>query len=208
VRLQDLQGTYSSVVSLGRSCLTALHLEENKLRTFASVIDWMLVPELASINYLIKHRFERFMDLENMRIVGKYNQQYIVYDEVSHIYSYHDFSRIENSVKRLHTYPEFKMKLDKRINRFLSILEQDDFILFVRIQGLYRDVKNLQQVLSESVKHDYRVLIVNEGSNNQIKEIDWGLDKICVIEIPYTEIHPFVNADLWGKALGQIRVKT
>lgn len=207
MRLQDLHGTYSSVVSLGRRCLTTIHLEENKLRSFSGVIDWMLAPELASVNYLIKNQFERFMDLENMRIVGKYNQQYVVYDVLSHVYSFHDFYIDDNSERRLHTYPEFKMRLNGRIKRFLNVLDQDELILFVRIQGNYRDVKELQQVLSESVKHDFRILIVNEGKKNEVVEIDWKLDKTCVIEIPYTEVHPFVNAELWSEALRHIHIK-
>lgn len=206
MRLQDLQGTYNSVFSLGRRCLTAIHLEENRLRTFPGIIDWMAAPELSSINYLIKHRFARFMEIENMQVVGKYNQQFIVYDDYSHIYSYHDFFIDDNTEHHLHTYMEFKLKLNKRIERFLACLENDEKVLFVRIQGLYRDVVELQKVLAETVTNDFRVLVVNNGTRNKVVELDWNIDKVCVIEIPNTDVHSFKNAHLWSHALQGIKV--
>jgi hypothetical protein len=206
MKLKDLRGTYDSVFSLGRRCLTAIHMEENKLRSYPGVFDWMLAPELASVNYMIKHRFQGFMELQNMQVVGKTDHNYIVYDAMSHFYSYHDFSLLKNRYNQLHTYPEFKLKLNHRIERFNERLDEDSIFLFVRVQGSYRDVTELERVLSERVRGDFRILIVNEGKMDHIVEIDWGLEKTCVIEVAYTDTHPFVNDYQWSRMLEGIRI--
>jgi len=206
MKLTELQGSYDSIFSLGRRCLTAMHLEENKLRSGAGVFDWLFAPELSSVNHLIKTRFHRFMDYDNLRIIGKTNHSYIVYDEYSHIYSYHDFPLSCNSAHHLRTYLDFRRKLVDRIHRFNNQLEQGGLFLFIRIQGLLRDATELERVLAERVSGDFRVLIVNEGICDDIVEIDWGLTKTCVIEIPHTDVHPFVNAHHWTRILEGVKL--
>jgi hypothetical protein len=89
----------------------------------------------------------------------------------------------------LATYPEVKQKFDRRIQRFLEKADRCQRILFVRTEGDFQDVYDLQTVITGLVRHDFRILLVKHASVNGIVELDWPLDKVCAVHLP--------NGDIW-----------
>ncbi|WP_257144195.1 papain-like cysteine peptidase [Bacillus wiedmannii] len=155
--------------SLGDRCLTANKLSQFKLRPYAGIIDWMLSPNLLSINRLLKNQCRNFMKKENLVCDG-YNQlifgHLLLRDLLYDVISVHDFSITENTPENLIIYPEFKTKIDQKVQRFLNKLKTCTNILFVRIGGTYEEAKLLELTLSQIVAHEFRLLIINEEPIN------------------------------------------
>ncbi|MBA2873400.1 DUF1796 family putative cysteine peptidase [Thermaerobacillus caldiproteolyticus] len=189
--LEVIKGTYDSVFSLGDLCLTAIQLKKNNLRPFSGVLDWMASPSLSNVNRLLRNRFAGFMDLPNLRIIGYATDQLIcVSDDAYQIVSNHDFEVGKNTLSYLGGYPEVKEKFDRRIRRFLEKMETSQRILFVRTEGTFEEVLELESVLSEMVKNDFRILLVNHSNVNGIVEKNWPIERVCVVELP--------NHDKWN----------
>ena len=160
-----MKGNYDAIISLGNLCLPSLQLEKNDLRTYAGVLDWMGSPSLSDVNRLLKNRFIGFMELPYMRIGGYATEGRLwVKDEVYNIVSNHDFYADQNSLTHLATYPEVKEKFDRRIKRFFEQAASCKKILFIRTEGDLEEAKELQNILSKIIKHDFRVLQVRHSN--------------------------------------------
>lgn len=120
MRLAQLAGEYEAVFSLGQNCTPAIQLEKNRLRPFAGVLDWMMSDTLSDVNRLLENRFAGFMDLPNLSVVGTSQLNYMVRDIAYNVISVHDFPQERNTSSDLVTYPEFREKIDRRIERFLQ----------------------------------------------------------------------------------------
>ncbi len=120
MRLAQLAGEYDAVFSLGQNCTPAIQLEKNRLRPFAGVLDWMMSDTLSDVNRLLENRFAGFMDLPNLSVVGTSQLNYMVRDIAYNVISVHDFPQERNTSAELVTYPEFREKIDRRIERFLQ----------------------------------------------------------------------------------------
>lgn len=189
--LEDIKGTYDSVFSLGDLCLTSIQLKKNNLRPFSGVLDWMASPSLSNVNRLLKNRFVGFMDLPNLRIIGYASDQLIcVSDDGYQIVSNHNFEVGKNTLSHLGGYPEVREKFDRRIKRFLEKMETSKRILFVRTEGTFEEVLELESILSKMVKHDFRILIVNHTDVSGLTEKNWPIERVSVVELP--------NRDIWN----------
>jgi hypothetical protein len=189
--LEDIKGTYDSVFSLGDLCLTSIQLKKNNLRPFSGVLDWMASPSLSNVNRLLKNRFVGFMDLPNLRIIGYASDQLIcVSDDGYQIVSNHDFEVGKNTLSHLGGYPEVREKFDRRIKRFLEKMETSKRILFVRTEGTFEEVLELESILSKMVKNDFRILIVNHTDVSGLTEKNWPIERVSVVELP--------NRDIWN----------
>ncbi|MGE6964101.1 DUF1796 family putative cysteine peptidase [Bacillus thuringiensis] len=204
MKLVDIQQNYNTIFSLGDRCLTANKLRQFKLRPYAGIIDWMLSPNLLSIDRLLKNRCENFMEKENMVCDG-YNQlifgHLLLRDLLYDVTSVHDFCITKNTLTNWNTYESFKIKVEKRIERFLNKLETCNKILFVRINGSYEEAKLLEQTLSQIVTHEFRLLIINEEPIDWITEYNWGLQYTCGIGI---SIDKRECDKLWGTILKNV----
>lgn len=190
MRLAELKGNYDAIFSLGDLCLASIQLKKNNLRPYSGVLDWMGSPQLSDVNRLLMNNFIGFMELENLSLVGDANEEMLlVSDNVYHILSNHDFSKAHNTYTHLATYPEVKQKFDRRIQRFLEKTDHCQSSLFVRTEGNFQDVYDLQVVLSGLVRNDFRILLINHAPVSGIVELDWPLDKVCALQLP--------NQDKW-----------
>jgi hypothetical protein len=204
MRLQELKGSYDAIFSLGDLCLSSIQLQNNNLRPYSGVLDWMASPKLSDVNRLLKNRFIGFMDLPNLRIIGYADDNICVSDEAYHFVSNHDFEVGPNTLTHLGTYPEVREKFDRRIKRFLEKCATSKRILFVRTEGDMEDAEALQTVLSGLVKNDFRVLLVNHDNVGGLVEDDWPLEKVCAVRLPSHEIWNG-NNHLWKKLLDGVR---
>ncbi|MGZ7440769.1 DUF1796 family putative cysteine peptidase [Paenibacillus sp. TH7-28] len=202
MKLADLKGSYDAIFSLGDLCLSALQLEKNNLRPYAGVFDWVASPNLDDVCRLIATRFKGFMELENLRVGGVTDTGMIwVTDDANSIISSHDFEASKNTVADLADYPEVRAKYDRRIERFLNKLAMSRRILFVRTEGTLEEAKLLEQTLNRTVKHDFRVLLVNHTQVRGTVELNWPLEKVCAIEL--SDLDKWNGNDLQWKQIFQ-----
>lgn len=187
MKLIDIQHNYDAVFSLGNQCFVSRKLHYYNLRLYAGVIDWMISYSLTDVVRLLQNGFVNFMEKETMVCDG-YNPEVkellLLRDTIYNIISVHDFLSKENTPTDWNTYPAFKIKLNRRIERFLSKLETSKNILFVRIGGTYEEAKLLETALSKMVKGNFQVLLLNPISEYEIIEYDWELEYTCSIGIP------------------------
>ncbi|MCD1258090.1 peptidase [Paenibacillus athensensis] len=200
MKLNELQGSYDAVFSLGQNCLPAMQMEKNNLRPFAGVLDWMISDDLADVNRLLRCRFYGMMDLPNMRIVGYDGSgtNLMVKDEKFNVTSVHDFPISRNTLQHLATYPEFMQKLNRRIHRFLGQLATAKRLLFVRMHATEADTRELQALLSAMCAGEFHILVVNYTQVEGIVEQPWAIDNVCAVEVPYSAIWNYNGSDsLW-----------
>lgn len=206
--LEEIKGEYDAIFSLGHLCLAALQLQKNNLRLFSGVLDWMGSHSLTNVSRLLNNRFAGFMDFENLAIRG-YADEYnlLVEDEKYHIFSNHDFAANENTLTHLATYHEAKEKFNRRIKRFLEKMETSERILFVRTKGSFADVLELETVLSSLVKNDFKIVVVNHTNVKDIKEKQWPLKRVTIVEFPDKEIWT-ENDHLWKKLFSDVHLRS
>ncbi|WP_179884317.1 DUF1796 family putative cysteine peptidase [Bacillus toyonensis] len=200
MELKNIQGNYDAIFSLGNQCFVANKLHQYNLRLYAGVIDWMISLSLQGVTKLLQNRFESFMEKENMIFSGyhDYGTKLLLKDTKYDIASAHDFLVTENTPENWSTYSNFKIKIDRRIQRFLNKLNTCNNILFVRIGGTYEEAKLLELVLSKIVKGKFQVLLLNEIEEYKIMEYNWDLLHTCSIGIPMDGNQ---NQELWDQIL-------
>ncbi|MGM1021834.1 MAG: DUF1796 family putative cysteine peptidase [Bacillota bacterium] len=197
MRLAQLAGEYDAVFSLGQNCTPAIQLEKNRLRPFAGVLDWMMSDTLSDVNRLLENRFAGFMDLPNLSVIGTSQLNYMVRDIDYNVISVHDFPQERNTSADLATYPEFREKLDRRIERFFAKTQKAQRSLFVRMLGTYAEVEELERILSGMMAHEFRLLIVNCSGVTELTELDWQLANVCAVEMPFADVWNYQSDPHW-----------
>ncbi|MBP1999635.1 hypothetical protein J2Z69_000654 [Paenibacillus shirakamiensis] len=198
VKLHDIQGEYDLIVSLGCSCEPAGHLQRKGLRTFSAPLDWVVSLSLTQVNHLLENRFKDYMLIENMSItegsayyvkdeIVQEAKSYFIKDAMYDILSVHDFPVIPDHFWMEH-YPDFKAKLDTRVERVLQRMAASKKALFVRWCGSDEEVVELQRVLRLLTPAAFNILLVN-GVHGQGTTIDLDIpqDGICSLTIPYRD---------------------
>ncbi len=193
MKLNELKGNYHAIYSLGDLCLAALQLRKNNLRPYAGPLDWMSSPNLSNVSLLLKNRYEGFMDKANLIPSGystgvNSSEQYLCMTDMTYqIVSSHDFKASQNTFTNLATYPEVRAKFDRRIERFMDNLSRSDRLLFIRTEGSFEDIIELESVLAKLIKRDFSILLVNHTNTDALIEKDWPVRNICAIEMPNQE---------------------
>tara|TARA_B100001248_G_scaffold2266_1_gene1809 strand:- start:430 stop:1032 length:603 start_codon:yes stop_codon:yes gene_type:complete len=96
-----------TIVSLGVDCGVANFLKENGLRNFSLPFDW--VVSYGGVSNILKNNFSNYIPKDNLQ-----------------------FNRKDN-VKFIHeNFPTDIEKMNRRINRFLNLLNDDKEIIFLR----------------------------------------------------------------------------
>ena len=94
-----------TIVSLGVDCGVANFLKENGLRNFSLPFDW--VVSYGGVSNILKNNFSNYIPKDNLQ-----------------------FNRKDN-VKFIHeNFPADIEKMNRRINRFLNLLNDDKEIIF------------------------------------------------------------------------------
>lgn len=205
--LSQLKGEYDAIFSLGDLCLASIQLKKHNLRPYSGVLDWMASPELSQVNELLENRFIGFLDYDNLRVIGYADTFICVSDDGYNLVSNHDFDGEKNTLTYLGAYAEVMGKYERRIQRFLSEMDNAKRILFVRTEGSLEDAAVLQDVLSKLVKYDFSILLINHTYVQGIVEKSWPLEKVCSIEFPNKDKWEG-NHDLWKEVLSGIRLRT
>jgi hypothetical protein len=205
--LSQLKGEYDAIFSLGDLCLASIQLKKHNLRPYSGVLDWMASVELSKVSELLENRFLDFLEYDNLRVIGYADTFICVSDDGYNLVSNHDFDGEKNTLTYLGGYAEVMEKYERRIQRFLSEMNNAKRILFVRTEGTLEDAAVLQDVLSRLVKHDFSVLLINHTYVQGIVEKSWPLEKVCSIEFPNKDKWEG-NHDLWREVLSGINLRT
>lgn len=193
-------------LGLGDLCLASIQLKKHNLRPYSGVLDWMASIDLSQVNELLENRFIGFLEYDNLRVIGYADDFICVSDDGYNLVSNHDFDGEKNTLNYLGGYAEVMEKYERRIQRFLSEMENAKRILFVRTEGTLEDAAVLQDVLSRIVKHYFSILLINHTYVPGIVEKSWPLDKVCSIEFPNIDKWEG-NHDLWKEVLSGIRLR-
>lgn len=132
---------FDKVLSLGRACDTAFQIRRHFKQREAYPFDWLVTPYPALIN-LLERDFSGFLLDENLQADGKY-----VVDKGSGIAMMHDF---ETPALYQQTLDVVRAKYQRRIKRWLSLVNGGASILFVRSQQ-YVDHNNLGEEQSRAL---------------------------------------------------------
>lgn len=211
MKLQDIKGAYDVIVSIGNACNPAMELKRLGLRSFSGPLDWSVSSSLLNVSKLFEHRFRGFMEHSNMRLMDEiggyiedgedqFKKAYFLKDEIYDVLSVHDFPvNIQNDWTL--SYESFKEKKERRVERYLHKIHTGNKVLLVRWFGDYEGAVELEKVLKGFVTGDFRVLLLYPVNGlTEIREVDWGLDHVCVVEVPNEP----TNQRIWDYVLSGI----
>ncbi|GGA05455.1 amino acid permease [Paenibacillus marchantiophytorum] len=201
MKLAQIKGNYDAIFSLGDHCTPSIQLEKNKLRPYSGVLDWLISLNLSDVNRLLKNRFQGFMELANLQIIGTaYDKNLLVFDQAYQFSSNHDFFTSKNTLHELTAYPEVKAKYDRRVQRFLEKMNTAHHLLFIRCGSYTKEqVDELHAILSELVTHEYRLILVKHSPVQQMIETRCTYDNVCTLELPMDNI--LTANDHWWKEI-------
>ncbi|MHA7749031.1 DUF1796 family putative cysteine peptidase [Paenibacillus chondroitinus] len=196
LKLVEIKGSYDAIVSLGSACNPSLQLKRHQLRTVSGPLDWHVSLSLSDVNRLLKNKFHNFMDLNNMKLIDgvahllddgvpiQSVKSHFVKDTYYNILSVHDFP-IDPNQHWTMTYPSYREKMSRRIDRLMDKMQTSRSMLFVRWAANYDQAAKLQSVLSELVDGPFSVLILCPAeSTNAVTLLDWGIERVCAVEVP------------------------
>ncbi|WP_019639556.1 DUF1796 family putative cysteine peptidase [Paenibacillus fonticola] len=199
MRLSELQRPYDMIMSLGYNCMTAYQLKRLSLRNFSGPIDWVIIHEAKDLIRLLDHRFQGYMEQQNLKILGTHNGFFSVQDTEYKAHSFHDFP-CSGDNPAITNYYEFKEKLDRRTSRFMSLAAQADSALFVRERCSYEDAVRLRDSLSSLVKGKTHLLIINYTREGRLVEHNWIDDGICSVDVNLDVDDEIFRDSYWNDA--------
>lgn len=184
MKWNDCAGTYKTYISLGSTCQTAYQLRRLGLRKFAGPLDWFISNSVPDVARLIRNRFNGFMELDRLRLLGTDLDCYVVRDDKYDIVSYHDFPLSLPVFQWTDAYPAFKQKMDRRIHAFLTAAKSKPICL-VRTQTTKPQAEQLLAALNTVMAGNFRLLIVNNTAYlREVRHEDWGLQGVCSVSVP------------------------
>ncbi|MCL6457737.1 MAG: papain-like cysteine peptidase [Gorillibacterium sp.] len=207
MNIVDLHGSYDAIFSLGQNCLPSIQLEKNGLRTFSGVLDWMMSDELTDVCRLLENRFQGFMDLANLQVEDSSGVNLRVRDLAYNIISVHDFPASRNSPIHLGSYTDFKIKLNRRIERFIQLSASSSRTLYVRMNGKYEEALRLEQALAPYVAGDFSILLVNYTFIPDLFDCAWPNARICSVQMSSPDIWNNVSDPHWKQLFTGIHLR-
>lgn len=180
MKWNDCAGAYEAFVSLGATCQTAYQLRRLNLRKFAGPLDWFISRSAPNVTRLIRNQFNGLMEFNQLQVIGREPEHYIVRDNGYDIVSYHDFPLI---YRWSDAYPDFKQTIDRRVKALFSAAKRGPICL-VRIDTTKMEAHQLYTALNKIIPGKFRLLIVNNMILNQeVRHEDWGLPNICSVSV-------------------------
>ncbi|MDQ0192414.1 DUF1796 family putative cysteine peptidase [Paenibacillus wynnii] len=182
---------YHDIISLGSSCQTSYQLRRMKLRKESGPFDWFISASVPGIVKLFHNQFQYYMEFDQLQLIGKAQQHFIVRDTRYIIDSYHDFPFTQHENLWNQEYAAFKQKIERRAERFLNTLAQSPSIVLVRTQMTKEAALQLHQAIKPWIgTSDYCLLAVNnheDSARTDVVSDDWGLEHIKAARIPKGE---------------------
>lgn len=144
-------------LSLGPTCKPVYYLDESKLRSFSSPMDW-LAYQFDTVIKFYKSDFDSFLDeYEEMESDPEYEFRKI-YDTKNNVLVMHSISKnlkLEDGVN------SYLKKVDKRWKRLQKKIEENDVIVF--LSAYQYDFEKLKKSIDEleTIFNNKKLVIVN-----------------------------------------------
>jgi len=164
---------FRHVVSLGKTCQPALHLERNNLRVASYPLDWIWSPP-DSLCTLLSTRFEGFFDRSALvpKGMNPMNKLEVRNPGLDLIYM-HEFKDPADFEASFHRWKE---TYDRRIDRLYSVLEGTERVLLIRFRVTRGDAEKIARTLSGSFPNlPYTLLALDD--TDEIRQ-DWGIPRV------------------------------
>ncbi|GAA3406239.1 DUF1796 family putative cysteine peptidase [Paenibacillus hodogayensis] len=183
MRWADCVGRYKSYISLGSTCQVAYQLNRLGLRQSAGPLDWFVSESVPGVVNLLHRQFRGLMDFNNLELLDRTRECFVVRDKMYDIISFHDFP--VHAARWWDSYPSFKEKLDRRIDRFWYTT-QNKPILFIRTNTSEQEARLLKAALDKLLHGNFGLLIVNFDTSPipRVLEENWRLEGVCCVTIP------------------------
>ena len=162
---------YDAIVNLGGDCQPQYQMKTNKLRPCALPFDYLITP-FDSLYKILEERFEGFLKPENFMLKVNGKEKWVE-DKAYGTRLIHDFPLNE---KFLDEYEKVRSKYQRRIDRFLNILDKSKKVLFIRKRITREQAIKLDALISRLYPHLEYALVCLDGSE-EIKT-NWNLDRI------------------------------
>ena len=170
---------YDEIFSLGSNCSVAHQIKRHGCRKCSGQLDWVVTQNAGTIIDLLRCQFRDFMLYDNLEILGEHDNCYKVRDKKYDIISVHDF---EKDKPLRSTYEKFRIKIDRRINRFLEMVSSLDKILFIREHATPKEAINIKKAIGTFKPNNYELTIINCHYHNHLMYFS------CVNDIPLYDI--------------------
>lgn len=109
---------------------------------------------------------------------------YFIEDTCSNILSVHDFPNIPGEPWHV-SYPQFRKKIDMRIDRLLKSISESPSTLFVRWAGQVEDAVELHSVLSSMTGGTTHLLVLQPNVEvTSVTPLDIDHDGVCFVSVP------------------------
>ncbi|MFD0675585.1 MULTISPECIES: DUF1796 family putative cysteine peptidase [unclassified Paenibacillus] len=181
MKWNDCVGRYKIYMSLGSTCQVAYQLNRIGLRQSAGPIDWFTSQSVPGLVQLLNHQFRGLMEYNNLELIDRTRECFVVRDNAYDVVSFHDFPLYLG--RWWDAYPAFKEKVDRRVNRFRHTI-QNKPVLFVRTDTSEKEAQQLKRALNTLMYGKFRLLIINNHPIRQLHEEEWGLDNVCCVNVP------------------------
>lgn len=176
--------SFDAIFSLGSSCQVASQLRRSGLRTAAGPFDWFNFASTPGFCQVLESRFERFMLLPNLEVYSHSVNCHYVRDKASNCLSFHDF-KYDPKLPPLFDYPEFRDRLERRIERFNRCLSSVQDVLLIRTVKHTEDAFRIFETIENSYSNPHlRYLFVLHSSDPDTAEIDSGHPRIRIVRMP------------------------
>lgn len=204
MKLEKIKQTYDLILSMGYNCQSALRLRDQRIRSFAGPVDWVISNSVPQLARQIENRFSDYMKLENLKIIGSVYGHYSAEDTATGILSFHDFPVSSNGARQITNYSGFRERLDRRIERFYQAARTGRKALYVRQRADMQEAEQLRRALKRISGGEVYLLVANDADRVDVKDLKWKSPFIAAAEIPKFE--PYCT-EAWMALLSGIRLK-
>ena len=165
------QQPFDALLNLGGECQVAYQMRLHGIRAEALPFDWNITP-FSALEKILKDRFEHFLEKEHLVFIHNEKEKYIL-DTYYGIRFLHDFKLDENFMD---DYEKIKIIYERRIERFLNLLQESNHALFIRKKVTKDQAIILRELLKELYPNN-NFLILAVDNSDEIKT-DWQLENI------------------------------
>lgn len=160
------------IISLGKSCSSALHLREFKLSHEAFPFDWLVTPFDSLFNLLV-YDFKDFFSKNNLEQRGTKPSSIPIYETKYGTLHLHDFM-IGRSIDE--QYDQIKEKYKRRIDRLRIVLNSDQFVYFIRTDiSQQQAYKLVTQINKTWPALHYMLVAIGDGLEHKN---NWNMENV------------------------------
>lgn len=216
-RLIYLLITFGSVtanvfISLGDDCQAAYYLRKFKLRSEAFPFDWVKSPHFNAVCQLIENNFENFLHPQHLTLKNihvEHEQYKIIFLNDFHTRSLPNLVGMEEEQQTIdyHLYTvEVQAKYHRRIERFTTALQSQDFIYFIRTNATYAEAKMFVECMLKNYPESNFMLVVVQGEDPLSHFWDLAHVRSFYVQQRVPVLHNWWHDNEWRKIFRELGI--